>query len=125
MRKNHLVWAVMLAIAGMGLNSAFGQPPSPAPGAPLPARPTLSPYLNLLDRTNSPAFNYYNRVRPRQAFDAYRQQTGSELQNLNRRIDANKLAIQQSANSQLQPTGHQTRFLDLGGYYSSGPSGVR
>ena len=122
MRKLSVISTLMLAVFGMGLESAFGQTASPAPSAPLPPRPTLSPYLNLLNRNNSTAFNYYNFVRPRQAFDDYRQQTGTTLQNLDRRIDRSQQLIQQSQNSLLQPSGHQTRFLDYGGYFGTGPA---
>ena len=110
-----------LAIFGVCGDLAFGQVPfGPPPRAP---RPVLSPYLNLLDRNNSTTFNYYNRVRPRQAFDDYAQQQYRNLSALERRVDRNREAIvEQSENSQLAPSGHSTRFLDLGGYFGTGPA---
>ena len=114
---------LITGIISLGTLSAQAQTLSP-PTAPRAPRPTLSPYLNLLDRNNSTAFNYYNRVRPRQAFDDYRQSTSQNLRALDRRIDRTNEALrEQSANSQLAPTGHTTRFLDLGGYFGGRSTG--
>jgi len=108
--------AVLLALLCADSALAQGFAPPSAPRAP---RPTLSPYLNLLNRNNSAAFNYYNRVRPRQSFDDYRSQQFRNLSNLERRIEQTEQGLRQSQNSQLQPSGHTTRFLDLGGYFGT------
>ncbi len=113
---------LVTGIIGLGTLSAQAQTLSP-PIAPRAPRPTLSPYLNLLDRANSTAFNYYNRVRPRQEFDRYRQLNNQNLRALDKRIDRTNEALQQSQNSQLAPTGHRTRFMDLGGYFGTGSTG--
>jgi hypothetical protein len=111
---------VLLGLGILGLAAEWAQAQTFAPPtAPRAPRPTLSPYLNLLDQANSPTFNYYNRVRPRQEFDAYRQTNAQNLRSLERRVDQNQQALQQSQNSQLTPTGHTTRFLDLGGYFGT------
>lgn len=117
--KSKLIVTLALAVVGVGSEFALGQSFAP-PTAPRAQRPTLSPYLNLLNRNNSPAFNYYNRVRPRQAFDDYQQQTARNLSSLERRIEESNQAIQQSQNSQLAPTGQRVRFMDLGGYFGTG-----
>ena len=39
-----------------------------APGFGRPRNPTLSPYLNLLNRSNSTEFNYYQLYRPQTEF---------------------------------------------------------
>lgn len=112
---------LVFGVLSFGGEMAFAQTfaPPPAPRAP---RPTLSPYLNLLNRNNSTAFNYYNFVRPRQAFDAYRAETNSDLRTLDRRLERANEALRQSENSQLAPSGHRTRFMDLGGYFGTGTS---
>jgi hypothetical protein len=119
--KSNLIVILTGAILSWGSEFALAQL-SPAPPAPRAPRPTLSPYLNLLDRTNSTSFNYYNRVRPRQAFEDYRVQQFQDLSALEKRVDRNRQDIlRQSENSQLNPTGHRTRFMDLGGYFGTGP----
>lgn len=121
MKTNRLMVLVVIVLGFSG-EIALAQI-SPAPAAPRAPRPTLSPYLNLLDRNNTPAFNYYNRVRPRQQFDDYRVQQYQNLSALEKRVDENRQAILQSQNSQLGPTGHRVRFMDLGGHFGTGPAG--
>lgn len=120
--KSHLTLILTATIFSLSAKIASAQL-SPAPPAPRAPRPTLSPYLNLLDRTNSTSFNYYNRVRPRQAFQDYQVQQFQNLSALEKRVERNRQDIlRQSENSQLNPTGHQTRFMDLGGRFGTGPS---
>lgn len=121
--KTNLSLLLVLVVFGAGGEMASAQVPF-VPTAPRAPRPTLSPYLNLLDRNNSTSFNYYNRVRPRQAFDDYASQQYRNLSALEKRVDRNRQSIlQQSENSELNPSGHTTRFLDLGGYFPAGAGG--
>ncbi len=84
---------------------------------PPPRRPTVSPYLNLLRRPNAGGgglgFNYYQRLLPQQrALQADQRLTSSLSQ-----VRSRQSALQQEIDSGLAPTGHQTSFLNLGGYY--------
>ncbi len=91
------------AVAAQAPNRPFG----PA------ARPTYSPYLNLLRGGNSTTFNYYGLVRPEQ--DARR-----AAQNLQGQIFQNRQSIenQAAATTELPGTGDKTvGFLNTGGYF--------
>jgi hypothetical protein len=59
-----------IAIAIWTASAAVAQSPMPPRFSPPASRPTFSPYLNMLDRNNSPALNYYGRVRPQTEFRA-------------------------------------------------------
>ncbi len=87
--------------------------------APRARRPTLSPYLNLLNDNNTDAFNYYSRVRPQEALSDYRNLQAQSLKGLQKEIDKTNLHLLQNENSALSPSGHHARFLDLGGYFGS------
>ena len=98
------------------------------PGAPniRPPRPnpTISPYLNLLNRNNSTAFNYFALVRPQREFRQGHQNLGGSVNRLQDEVDANRNAIlnQQPpiGQSLLSPTGHTTGYLNTGGYFGVG-----
>lgn len=77
--------------------------------------PTVSPYLNLLrgPRGGGLGFNYYLRTRPQQRANQFQQELRGSLNQLQRR----QSALQEEIESGLSPTGHQTSFLNLGGYY--------
>lgn len=78
------------------------------------ATPTVSPYLSLLNRNNSLAFNYYELYRPQVEFrNAYRQ-LNQDVSQLNERVTQQETAFQRM---QLGPTGHSTSFMNYGRYY--------
>ncbi len=86
-------------------------------------RPTISPYLNLLDRTRSPAFNYYKRVRPERYLNestiSQQREIASQaksIKGLRNEVDETQQLLQ-SETSQLGGTGFVARFQDLGGYF--------
>jgi hypothetical protein len=79
-------------------------------------RPTISPYLGLLDNRNSPAFNYFTRVRPQQHFITADVLQSNRINDLQREIDRTQ-GLMQSELSTIAPTGHRTTFMSLGGYY--------
>lgn len=92
--------AVVLLVATAIAGSAFGQGHGRAPTASqvphyTPQSPTVSPYLNLLNRNGGPASNYYGLVRPLQ-----RQQSFNEAQS-----QATSYQEQQLG-SQAQQIGH-------------------
>ena len=94
--------------------------PSMAQGPPVgvpPARPTLSPYVNLLRSGSSPTLNYYGLVRPelnnRQNFQALQSATAN-----------NQRTIGDLQNGgELKATGFPTQFLNYGSYFLNQGSG--
>ena len=100
------------------------QAPRPSPIRIPTRRPTTSPYLNLLNNNNNNrigignniGFNYYQRVRPEQEFRRANQQLSRSIGNLREEVRYQSLAPQ-SGRSQLGPTGHSSRFLNLGTYF--------
>jgi hypothetical protein len=123
--------AGLLAAAG----TATAQPPGVG-GGPAINRPTTSPYLNLFNRGNqgfggtalNRALNYYRGVRPEQELRRYSGQLGQQVSTLEQNLTSQGLLPDGSR--PLSGTGHQTSFLNLGGYFPNSqgagrPSGPR
>ena len=81
--------------------------------------PAISPYIELLRNNRQggggTAFNYFQRVRPQQRAIESRQQFSQQIGQLSRRQRSFENGVDQTLN----PTGHTTSFLNLGGYYST------
>jgi hypothetical protein len=90
-----------------------------------PARPPLSPYLNILQGTGNPAVNYYNFTRP--ALQAQQQQQLQANQPAPQQVEQFPLAsIDVSVDPRYdptkrlpRPTGHPTMFGYSGSYFNS------
>lgn len=80
-----------------------------------PNRPTVSPYINLLNQGGyqDPAITYYGQIRPQQEFRAAEAANAQALRSLDKRLSADVKKIQ----SNLTPSGHATSFLNTGGYF--------
>lgn len=104
--KKPLAVAVFAALLWFGSGSdAQAQVGSP------PARPTASPYLNLLRPGASPAVNYYGLVRPEM-------NNRQNLQSLQSATAANQRTIGDLQNGgELSATGVPTQFLNHGSYF--------
>lgn len=76
-------------------------------------RPTISPYMNLLDNTRSTESQYYTQVRPQNEF---RQSIYREQQSLSR-LQANQQRLQQTLNSGLTATGQAAGFMTHTKYF--------
>jgi len=101
-------------LAGLASTSVAQVGPPRQNIRPPRATPTVSPYLSLLNRNNSLAFNYYEMYRPQVEFrNAYRQ-LNQDVSQLNERLTQQEQAFQRS---QLGPTGHTTTFMNTGRYY--------
>jgi hypothetical protein len=114
----------VVALAGLLVisESAWAQALYPnARRPPPPQHPTTSPYLNLLRRQNSTAFNYYTLVRPEVQIRNQLAQQGAAIYQLRGDLQAQENA---NTTSQMQPTGHATTFLNTSRYYPGGPSGT-
>jgi hypothetical protein len=98
-------------IAWCALVLAIGQARSQTPFPAAKPRPVISPYLNLLRRGNSPAFNYLTLVRP-------------EL-NIRNAIDQVEQQVQQGgaaqgASQDVGPdTGHRASYMTHGKYFGT------
>ena len=83
-----------------------------------PARPTLSPYLNLFRSDAGLLDNYNTFVRPQQQLretlrrqDLMSQRQGAALNALGQRVT-------QQQDPALRPTGHQSSFMNYSHYYN-------
>jgi hypothetical protein len=113
---------LMLATAGLLGVAAAGQARAQAPlrpgGIAPVTTPAYSPYLNLLRPGNPVYQNYYGLVRPEQEFR-------SNIQALQRQEAMTQEAVASAeATSTLPPTGHQTTFLNNGGYFLNNRGGA-
>jgi hypothetical protein len=99
-----------------GFSPGVGYAQRPGWGLPSPyARPTVSPYINLLGR-GSAAVNYYGVVRPEFEIRAVQQRQGTRLHHLEGRESTpgpDDLALPQ--------TGHKCYFLNYSHYYGGAP----
>lgn len=87
-------------------------------------RPTLSPYLNLLDNRRSLEFQYFREVRPEFQWRRNQSQFRRSLQNIERDLERQEELIQ-SESSTIGPTGHESFFMNTGGYFGAGGIGPR
>ncbi len=83
----------------------FGRGPTPF------SRPTVSPYLNLLQNGN-PAINYYGLVRPQMAYDRALQNLGTSVNALGNNVNALDI-------NQTPQTGHRSSFMTQGQYFNT------
>jgi hypothetical protein len=81
----------------------FGRGPTPF------SRPTVSPYLNLLQSGN-PAINYYGLVRPQFAYDR-------AIQNLGNNVNALGANVNNLDANQTSQTGHRSSFMTQSQYF--------
>lgn len=105
------------------VSTSIGPPkPRSKPFAAASNGATISPYLNLFrDETVESAPNYYAFVRPQLRQRELNRQQQSQLQTLQRRVQ--KYAQKSSAGPRQSATGapltgHRTRYMDTGGYFS-------
>ncbi len=106
---------VLIAAATLLIAASFGSQ-SHAQGV---RRPTVSPYLNLLRSSGTPAENYYNLVRPELLFRQSLQQQGRQIQQLQR---GSVSAPQSQARTTPGPTaipgtGHTSYYQIYSHYY--------
>lgn len=91
-----------------------------------PARPTVSPYMNLFRNNNSPVPNYYSFVRPQlnqiqvnQEQQALLMRQNSEIQGLQKNLLQTRTDGPVSGSpSWFQTPGSRSTFMNTSGYYS-------
>ena len=93
------------------------------PGGQTPAFDApLSPYLGLLNGTNSTAFNYYAFVRPQQRYNANIGELRQNLRTTRRELQTTQTLLidQPEVGARLiGTTGHATAFGNTSGYFGS------
>jgi hypothetical protein len=111
-----ILLAAILALGAPLMASA--QAPFRPPGLAPAARPTVSPYINLLRRGNTPGFNYFGLVRPE--FNAL-----SSIQGLRNDVALNRdmISTGQGGTGGELITGNSAMFLNTGGYFLSSSGG--
>ena len=114
MKRITSITTAAIVAGGLAAQATAQVGPAPSNIRPPRATPPVSPYLSLLNRDNSMAFNYYQLYRPQVEFrNAYRS-LNRDVSTLNSRIDQQQAAFERS---QLGPTGHTTRFMDTGSFF--------
>ena len=88
-------------------------------------RPTVTPYLDLLNDSNRGGigYNYYRRLKPEMQIRAAQSQMARSVQQLRDRVDEKAGVVPGSAQSQISSTGHAATFMNYGTYFGS--SGLR
>ena len=131
-RLNGVVWGLLAW--GLVLVVSTGQASAQRPQRFQPARPTVSPYLNLLRQNNSGVPNYYTLVRPELQQLQVNQQQQALLLKQNSQIQqlqTNLLRTQtegpiSGSPSWFQTPGTRSTFQNTSQFYSrSGVAGVR
>lgn len=112
---NRLFFTAMsiAAVSSMAVEPASAAPPQ----FNRPNRPTVSPYINLLNNVNQdPAITYYGQIRPQQEFRAADNASAAAIRNLDRRLTADE---KEMPSGKLSSSGHATSFLNTGSYFPS------
>ena len=78
-------------------------------------RPTVSPYLQLVDRSSPSSTPYHSLVRPQLEQQQINRRQNIALQQL--RQQTNAVRAQRSRTEGIRATGHQTFFQNLSHYY--------
>ena len=128
-RMSRFLFTTALAWLALGSMNVFGQIQSPigiggAISSRVLNRPTVSPYLSLLD-PGAEAIGlptYHTRVRPRLAAQRVAQEQRRDQEELRRlQTQVNRVrsdfARAQLGATGVFPTGHPTRFRNYGHYY--------
>lgn len=121
MRRAH--FGIILTVTA-AVTPAMAQPP----GFGRPQSPPLSPYLNLLNNSNSTGFNYYQLYRPQTEFRSAYQGLNRNLYQTDRQVQQQGESIEAIGSrvrpgSALRGTGHPTAFMSYGSYFSTGNTG--
>ncbi len=119
----------LLFLTGVVVLSASIVSAQSRPARYTPARPTVSPYLNLLRRDTGPVPNYYTLVRPQFQQMAINQQQqvinefqGQELLNQQQTLQQVQDSNLRLRTPTMRSTGTGGGFMNFSHYYSSRPA---
>jgi hypothetical protein len=82
-----------------------------------PRRPTVSPYMNLVNNPQGGATNYQSLVRPQLEQQATNRKQGVAIAQLGRQAFSGSPQPKSQGNGQLRSTGHRAVFNDTSRYY--------
>ena len=109
---------VLLLLTSLGVRSAHAQ------GLYRPAKPTISPWLNLYDRRAGPLGGYLSDVRPRMdAYQSLAQQQraialqGQDIQSLGQQV------VEMREEGAIAPTGVGAGFMNYGSHFQTSSGG--
>jgi hypothetical protein len=103
--------AIILLAVGIGSSLFAADAMAQAPRRPVPSsRPTVSPYLNLLNNNNPNVTNYQSLVRPQVNQARVNSNQAAQIN----RLQAKKPSSGNAGNESLRSTGHQATW----NYYS-------
>jgi len=120
MRRLTLVSAIALAI---GLCCSVGDAQAQYKGGSRPfdaqaRRPSVSPYMNLINNNTGVATNYQSLVRPQIDQQNYNSHSSSAIKNLQRQTNSLQRAKSGSeGNQKLRPTGHAAMRQNYSHFY--------
>ncbi len=123
---------VCAAIGLSSLDTTFAQQARNQFGANSRNRPTVSPYLSLIDNGsgNDTSQNFYNIVKPQQRAQRAARNFQNELQTVESSLqnpsNQNSLPVDSIpiTTGKLPATGHSTAFGDVGGRFGGGAGGA-
>lgn len=85
-------------------------------------RPTVSPYLRLLDGgDNLFSTPYQSQVRPEFERRRFDRQQSRQISQLQQQVNSSLLQNTQNANGSLRATGHATFYMNYSHFYSAAP----
>jgi hypothetical protein len=105
--------AVGVVLLATGLALAQG------PARYEPARPTVSPYLNLFRRDLGRVPNYYTLVRPQLQQQAINERTQATLQRQRTQLQGVRQQLLNVERSTMRPTGSGGGFMNYSHYYNA------
>jgi len=80
-------------------------------------RPTLSPYLGLVNNNNDMAYNYYEIYRPQVRSLQADRRLSADLRRLRTEVEKPPATPRPEISYPLGPTGHPTTFMSYGRYF--------
>ena len=112
MKITVLSLVLIATVSGLCSTDLLAAPPSFG----RPNRPTVSPYINLLNNNIDPAITYYGIIRPEQELRATSNANAQSLSNLTKRVARNEQKIEMPS-GRLSASGHATSFGNTRGYF--------
>jgi len=119
MKPRQLAAFVLLVHLSLGVlaHAQLPRRPSPSSRFHVNSRPTISPYYDLIERSNNRSFGfqYFRRVRPEVEFRQAENRFQQNLNSLSKRVNESST---RSEPSMLGTTGHAASFLTHGKYFN-------
>ena len=105
---------------------AFAQSPPGGIANPYNPKPTVSPYLNLLQNNDNFDFpQYQTLVRPFFEQQSINTRNNYENQQIRGQVNSLQRQVNQPGMSGIRATGHPTRYMNYSHYYALNPANRR